>query len=369
MKIALLTFHTAANYGAALQAYALQKYLLDKGFDCEYINYVNESRRHEYDMMFHIWDSLRHGKLISAVAYCLGSPFMALRKIRFNRFYEKNLKVTETVYRTSQEATVLNDDYDYFVVGSDQVWNPVCNGDDSAFLLDFVKDGNKRVSYSSSFGVASIDKEHEDIYRNNLTQFKTLAVRESIGQEIIYHLTGRNAELVLDPVLLLNAEQWRSIMAEKKRKEHYIFSYTNRDSQTRDFFATGYKLNGKKHYVLSRYTRPMDFLSSQVRVKYCMSPEDFIRTVNDAELVVTASFHCMALSIVLNRPFVAIITGDKGKDERPLSLLRILHLEDRILSPSMTIDDINRPIDYLEVNTRIEEMKKTSIDYLMKALI
>lgn len=369
MKIALLTFHTAANYGAALQAYALQKFLTDKGFDCEYINYINESRRHEYDMMFHIMDCVKRGKLTSAVAYCLGSPFMTLRKRRFNRFYRNNLRATETVYQTSREAATLNGKYDYFVVGSDQVWNPICNGDDAAFLLDFVMDGKRRVSYSSSFGIADVDVAHEEIYRRNLSQFKALAVRESIGQVIIQKLTGRKAELVLDPVLLLTAEQWRSIMSKQNRKERFIFSYTNQDSQTRDFFATGYPMDGLKHYVLSRYTRPMDFLSSQVRVKYCMSPEEFVRVVNDAELVVTASFHCLALSIVLNKPFVAIMTGEKGKDERPMSLLRVLHLEDRILSPSMTIDDINSPIDYLEVNKRIEEMKKTSVDYLMKALI
>lgn len=368
MKIALLTFHTAANYGAALQAYALQKYLKDKGFDCEYINYVNESRRHEYDMMFHIIDCIKKGKLTSAVAYCLGSPFMTLRKRRFNRFYRNNLKATETVYQTSQEAAILNGKYDYFVVGSDQVWNPICNGDDAAFLLDFVKDGKRRVSYSSSFGIADVDAAHEEIYRRNLSQFKALAVRESIGQVIIQKLTGRTAELVLDPVLLLTAEQWRSIMPRQSKKERFIFSYTNQDSQTRDFFATGYPMDGLKHYVLSRYTKPGDFISRQVRVKYCMAPEEFVRVVNDAELVVTASFHCLALSIVLNKPFVAIMTGDKGKDERHMSLLRALGLEHRVLSSAMTASDIKTPIDYQEVNRRIEALRKSSTEYLLNTL-
>lgn len=368
MKIALLTFHTAANYGAALQAYALQKYLTDKGFDCEYINYVNESRLHEYDMMFHIIDCIKKGKLTSAVAYCLGSPFMTLRKRRFNRFYRNNLKATETVYQTSQEAVALNGKYDYFVVGSDQVWNPICNGDDAAFLLDFVKDGKRRVSYSSSFGIADVDAAHEEVYRKNLSQFKALAVRESIGQTIIQKLTGRKAELVLDPVLLLTAEQWRSIMPRQSKKERFIFSYTNQDSQTRDFFATGYPMDGLKHYVLSRYTKPGDFISSRVRVKYCMSPEEFVRVINDAELVVTASFHCLALSIVLNKPFVAIMTGDKGKDERPMSLLRALGLEHRVLSSTVTVADIKAPIDYLEVNRRIEALKLSSTEYLLDTL-
>lgn len=368
MKIALLSFHTAANYGASLQAYAFEKFLNDKGFDCEYINYVNASRAHEYSMTWHIWDSLKNGRVKSAVAYALGSPFMTLRKIRFNRFYEKFLRKTKEVYRSSEEALVLNGKYDYFVVGSDQVWNPLCNGDDAAFLLDFVKDGQKRVSYSSSFGMSEIDDAHKEIFKKNFEQFKALAVRESIGQKLIKDLTGRDSLLVLDPVLLLTKEQWMEVMPKFDSKERFIFSYTNRDSQAADFFKTGYKLDGRKHYVLSRYTRPQDFINPQTRVKYCMSPEEFLYVVNNAEMVVSASFHCIALSIILNRPFVAFITGDKGKDERILSLLSALGLDNRIFRENMRLDEINAPIDYAAVNSRIEDMKKTSVEYLLNTL-
>ena len=198
--------------------------------------------------------------------------------------------------------------------------------------------------------------------------FKALAVRESIGRDIIKELTGRDATVVLDPVMLLTKEQWMSLVPENIPSERYIFSYTNRDSQIADFFRTGFNLGGKKHYVLSRYTRPKDFLSSKVRVKYWMSPQEFISVIANAELVVTASFHCLAMSILLNRPFVAILTGDKGKDERPLNILRALNLESRILSPSMTVSDIQKPIDWNSVNKLIEELKESSLDYLTKAL-
>ena len=368
MKLALLSFHTAANYGASLQAYAFERFLSDKGFDCEYINYVNASRAHEYSMSWHIWDSLRHGKIKNAIAYALGSPFMTLRKWRFNNFYKKNLRKTGQVYKLSEEAASLNDEYDYFLVGSDQVWNPICNGDDAAFLLDFVKDGKKRISYSSSFGMSEIDDAHKEVYRKNFEQFKALAVRETIGQKLIKDLTGRESELVLDPVLLLTKEQWMDIMPKKVKKERFIFSYTNRDSQTRDFFKTGYKFDGRKHYVLSRYTRPQDFINPQTRVKYCMSPEDFLFVINNADLVVSASFHCIAMSVILNRQFVAFITGDEGKDERILNLLRTLHLEDRVFHNGMTVEEIEKPIDYYVVNNKIEEMKKTSVAYLMSTL-
>lgn len=368
MKLGLLTFHTAANYGAALQAYAFQKFLSDKGYDCEYINYMNESRAHEYSMSWHIYDCLRRGKLTSAVAYMAGAPFMTLRKKHFDRFYEKYLRKTKQVYRNSKEAAQLNDSYDYFVVGSDQVWNPVCNGDDTAFLLDFVKDGRKRVSYSPSFGITEVDDARKKVFSDNLNKFAHIGVRETVGQKIVQELTGRKATLCLDPVLLLTKEQWNDIMPKKKTSERFIFSYTNRDGQTRDFFKTGYKLDGRKHYVLSRYTKPSDFTNSQVRVKYCMSPQEFLWVVNNAEMVVSASFHCIAMSIILNRQFIAIMTGDEGKDERLLNLLRTLGLQDRVLRDGKTAEDVNAPIDYKVVNERIEQMKKQSVDYILGIL-
>ena len=99
-----------------------------------------------------------------------------------------------------------------------------------------------------------------------------------------------------------------------------------------------------------------------------MSPQEFVSVIANADLVVTASFHCIAMSIILNRPFVAILTGDKGKDERPLNILRALQLESRILQPSMTVGEIETPIDWQAVNARIEELKASSKDYLIKAI-
>lgn len=368
MKLGLLTFHTAANYGAALQAYAFEKFLNDKGYDCEYINYVNASRAHEYSMTWHIYDCLKRGKLTSAAAYLAGCPFMTLRKMRFDRFYKRYLRQTERVYHNSKEAEELNDSYDYFVVGSDQVWNPVCNGDDAAFLLDFVKDSKKRISYSPSFGMTEVDDAHKEVFRENLKLFAHIGVRETVGQKIVKELIGRESALCLDPVLLLTKDQWNDIMPQKNTNERFIFSYTNRDSQTKDFFNTGYKLDGRKHYVLSRYTKPGDFVNSKVRVKYCMSPQEFLWVVNNADMVVSASFHCIAMSIILNRQFVAIITGDKGKDERLLNLLRTLGLQDRVLSGGMTVEEVYAPIDYKVVNERLEQMKKQSLEYILRVL-
>lgn len=369
MKIALITFHNAANFGASLQAYALQHALEQMGHENEYINYVNVTRRHQYSMSFLFWDAVKKRQFSSAIKYLVGSPFLILRKNKFNRFYKRYLHVTKEEFRNSKEAARLNPLYDRFIVGSDQVWNPVNNGNDTAFILDFVEDKRKKISYSSSFGLAELDDEMKERYRKCFSSFYALSVREKIGQEIVYDLIGQKPELVLDPVMLLTKADWMDLAKnEKEVNEKYVFTYTNRDQQISSFFKTGYELNGKKLYKLSRFTRPKDFINPKVRVKYWMSPLEFVKVIENAELVVSASFHCLAMAILLNKPFVAILTGNYGKDERLNNMLRMFNLENRALSEKMTVEDIMRPIDWSLVNSEIDKNREESLQYLRTAI-
>ena len=369
MKVALLSFHNAANYGAALQAYALEKHLLEQGIDCEYIDYRNHHRRTAYSMSYHIWENLKRKKIKNALKYFLGFPFMGLRKIRFKRFYKKNLRCTPKVYKSEEEAKELNPYYDKFIVGSDQVWNFENNGGDFAFLLNFVDDDSKKISYSSSFGVSEIPLQIRDSYRQYLSKINKIAVREAYGVDIVKALTLREAKLVLDPVFLLSKQQWESLTPQKKIKESFVFFYANKSKQISDFFTrTKYRMNGKKLYKLARNTSVRDFFDNDIKVKYAMSPNEFIRVVRDSELVISASFHCISLAIILNKPFVAILTADRGKDERILNILNLLDLNNRILTPDMGEVEINATIDYEKVNSKIRELCSDSINFLIDAI-
>lgn len=369
MKIALLSFHNAANYGAALQAYALQRFLLNNNIDNEYINYINIKRHRSYSMSFLIFESLCKCKIKSFILYTLGAPFLYRRKLSFRKFYCKNLIATKQVFTSSSEAEILNGKYKKFIVGSDQVWNFDNNGNDFAYFLNFVKDNNKKISYSSSFGLSDIPEMLRTQYSQNILKFKHLAVREAYGVKLIKDLTNRDAKLVLDPVFLLSKSEWLSISSNKYFKNKFIFSYTNGESQIDDFLKiTNFCFKSMKHYKLSRHTKILDFLSPNTKVKYTMSPTDFVDVVANAHLVVSASFHCIAMSIILNKQFVAILSGDIGKDERILSMLSILGLNDRILSKSMDLDKVNDKIDYNEVNLKILKYKAESINYLLTSI-
>ncbi len=364
-----MTFHNALNYGAALQVYASQQAINKLGVDCEIINYVNQYRQDAYSMSNHVKEKLKKKEFKSALKYCVGSLFMNKRRIKFERFYKEKLLITEKSYTSSSELEEINGKYNKFIVGSDQVWNHSNNGKDFAFFLDFVKDYNKKIAYSSSFGLATIPEELKGKYTTNLSQIKHISTRESYGVKLIRDLTRRDAELVLDPVFLLDKKHWESLIEKKRIKEKIIFCYTNRPSQFEDFISqTGFSIDGYKIHKLTSQLKIKDFLDTNVKVAYSISPIKFIETIAKSELVVSASFHCISMAIILNVPFVAVLTGDKGKDERVLNILRITGLEDRILNERMTINDINKPINFHDVEECIDEYRKKSIDYLKNAI-
>ena len=225
MKVALLTFHNALNYGAALQAYASQKAIQDLGVECEIIDYVNEHRKNAYNMFEHAKENLKKRNIGAFAKYLVGAPFMSSRRKKFVDFYNAKLQCTDRQFTSSEEAKELNGLYDKFIVGSDQVWNYNHNGADFSYLLNFVEDDNLKISYSSSFGVTSIPDELKDEYIKNLSKIKYLSTREEFGVTLIKDLIGRKAELVLDPVFLLDKNQWLSLCNKSNNKEKYVCIY------------------------------------------------------------------------------------------------------------------------------------------------
>lgn len=368
MKAALLSFHNAFNYGAALQAYALQYAVESLGVDCEYINYQNEFRRHAYDMKYHFKSSLKNKDLFGAVKSFIGAPVMSARSKSFHKFYSTHLKTTKKIFANSEEAKKLNSLYDKFIVGSDQVWNYTNNGGDTAYLLDFVDDDKKKISYASSFGMGYLSNHLENVYSEYLRKFNRLSTREIIGTEIIENITGRKAHLVLDPVFLVGVDEWEKIREKNAiHKKKHIFFYTNRQSQIQDFLNTGYD-KGDEYHVLSTHLTPKEILNTRIKIRVSMSPGEFLDEISSADLVVTASFHCLALSIIFHKQFVAILTGDYGKDERITNLLRISGLENRVLTSTTNTQDIDDVIDYDEVDRRLKLYQNESREYLRRAL-
>ncbi len=144
IRVGLLTFHNALNYGAALQVYASQKILNDMGAQCTVIDYVNSRRKTAYDMQYHVKKELKKKNAAAAFKYFAGSIFMKRRQKAFRKFYGKHLTCTDQGYASSAQARSLNGKFEKFIAGSDQVWNYNNNGRDFAYFLDFVDDDEKK---------------------------------------------------------------------------------------------------------------------------------------------------------------------------------------------------------------------------------
>jgi len=370
MKVGLITYHNALNYGAALQAYATQRAICNLGHECIVIDYVNTARSRKYNMISLIREKMKQGDIRAVAKMAAGSIFVAGRKKTFKKFYSNNLVKTKTEYHSSEELMKLNDEFDLFLAGSDQIWNPENNGADMAFLLDFVKDMEKTASYASSFGLSEIPDELKDIYKDKLNKIRFLSVRELKGVELVEKLTNRHAELVLDPVFLLSKEDWEDLCKdENKYSEPFIFEYTNRPGQLEQALkAISYDAKGVKVRKISRYVNINDIFDKNKIIDYSISPKRFAANIRDAQLVVTASFHGTALAIILEKPFISVLTGDTGKDSRIESLLEIAGLRNRIVSDKTSANEILPAVDFAAAKKLLGIHLSNSLTFLKVAL-
>lgn len=369
MKVGILTYHNTINYGAALQTYASQRILTQLGADCEVIDYVNSHRSKIYSIPKLVILGLSKGQFKTAVRMLLGWYLVNSRKKKFKLFFKNKLKKSRA-YRSHAEIVANPPVYDRYIVGSDQVWNYEHNGHDTAYFLDFVKDKTKTASYSSSFGLESIASDKQTIYKEALSAIKWLAVREDAGQKIINDLTGREASLVLDPVFLLNIEAWKEVSDKKfPCRKKYILVYTTKDSDFKNFIeSTKYDLSPYIIAKISRSTSIVDFISPSVSIKYAVTPEEFLSLIKNASLVLTSSFHCTALSIIFQKQFISFLSDNKGKNTRIESILNQLELSDRIYSPDLRLEGIDLPINYVQVNKKLNIFQESSIDYLKQVV-
>ena len=216
MKTAILTFHNSPNNaGAVLQAWALQWTIEKLGHEACIIDYHRECG----DMMpwrsfrspVHIWHTLKR------------TPWEALRIRNCNRFRRRYLNLAGTQYG----GRVRYDGADAYIVGSDQVFNPVNNEGNPGFLLDFVPAEKRRIAYAASFGREDFSDGYAQMLKSHLPQFDALSVREGSGAETVKRIADVDAQVVLDPTLLHNAEEYRPLMEEERSVslplEPYVF--------------------------------------------------------------------------------------------------------------------------------------------------
>lgn len=378
MKIGIITILKVNNYGAELQAYALQNILCKLGHNAEIIDYLfyknpKHIRTKRSRPTFRLGVKKRMSEILYPIYLRLktlgNSTIYNKREQRFEAFHRKHTHMSQT-YRSIDQLFSAEMDYDIYIVGSDQVWNPGIYSSLDPYFLKFAPDGKKRLAYASSFGVSDIPAIARPYYSEALQHFNAIGVRESNAVELVKELSGKNAQWVLDPTLLLTKEDWNTIATRPdiiglNQQRGFILLYELTPCPYITKLAKHLKLDLKLPIVrICKSASNEDSEKSILNVTDA-GPEEFIWLFAHATFIITNSFHGSAFSINMERNFYTIIPLRKQNNSRQQSLLKLFGLENRLLvegSAFPPVKDI--PIDYSTVTTILHAERQKSIKFL-----
>lgn len=365
MKVGILTYHRAENYGALLQSYALKTYLEGLGHEVSFVDYWPEY----HEDYFRIFPRIKfRGCNLAKKAYIL---YMTLvwgfarhkRKHVFEQFMFEKLGLPARPKYTKPSDVCA--EFDVVFYGSDQIWRkqklPGFPGRDSWYLgSDNII--AKKIAYAASLGASAFESSEETEIVQRLSAFQALSVREESLQESLGRL-GVSSTLVVDPVFLLPSEQWRELAKESTCKTgKYILLYNLLDSQESKVFAE--KLAQERHLPVREITKVFGFRKLGSRYIHSASVQEFLNLIDNAEFVVSNSFHGVAISILFKKQFYAVGMGKRA--DRVKSLLKQLDLVERYLSADN--QDEMPSIDYSGIEGLLTQYKAVSESFIRGVL-
>lgn len=379
MKIGVLTFwHGMSNYGQILQCWAMQQYLKRQGHEPFVIRYVPSSYTSPQKRLLKkvlCVNQIRLAKdyLFDRKAYLLKqSNERNDRKRKFDEFREKYLDLSDCIYYDIHQIQKNPPVADAYVVGSDQVWAQMLDSRNSrAYFLDFGKPETKRIAYAPSFVVKEYPKEYQGELKALLQKFDAVSCREYSGVDICKSLEV-NAEKVLDPTLLLNKEQYLDLIGEPIEKKKQIFIYSLNISSSEQIRWNELQAFASENNLAVKVTPSQGYFAgdelfgNEVEYLYA-TPQQWLKTIAESELVVTPSFHGVVLSIILGTPFVSVPL--KGAHEsgnlRILDLLEDISLNNRVLCDNQQYESIvSEKIDWESISKSLMIYKESSYNYL-----
>lgn len=384
-KVAIVSCYFMKNYGSVLQAYATQKILDQYNIENETIcidGIQDEikarkmkyfySKIFDFDVVSNKFTFLKHGISMKLNVGGLKDK-MKIRNTAFDRFNYR-FKLSDK-YKSFEEMAMESKKYEAVLVGSDQLWLP-SNISADYYTLNWVPNEVNKISYATSFGVSSLEEKYEKLAEKFLNRINNLSVRELSGQKLIKKISGLNAEVVCDPTLLFNKEQWSEIQkSERKIQGKYIFCYfIGNNPEQREFVKkikelTGYKIVALQH--IDEYIKGDEKFADEA--PYDIEPGDFITLIRDAEYVCTDSFHGTVFSIINEKKFFTFRRFNSKRkvstNSRLDSLLSLLDIKERLLTADEDVKQcLEMEINYKKVNIELNNFRAKSEKFLKKAL-
>lgn len=364
MKVGIITFHCALNYGAVLQAYALSQVIRRMGFECEVIDYHN----HKFDNDYKRISIASCTNFRQVASYFLFGRIRNKRWQSFMDFIQDNILLSQKKY-TADNIQESNNDYDVFITGSDQVWNLFLTSNDWHYFLDFVDTNKRKVSYAASIATSGYDDQICANIVALLKNYHTISVREQSGKQFIDALPlSFETHLVIDPTLLMNKNEWLALAnlypVTRRIPQRYLLAYFV--SPNEEFYREMYRVSEQLSLpiVLINYThRRVKGVINMLSV----SPGEFVSLFSKAAFVVTNSFHGTAFSINLQRDFLYVLNRQNlAKNERIATLVKQLNLENR--NVELWPSDSGSEIDWVSVTEKLSLLRDQSILVLQSEL-
>lgn len=359
MKICTMTCHHVYNYGATLQAFALQHYLESLGHEVEIIDYRLPSHR-RYDLSY-IHPSGRLYQISKKLPF-LKWPIRLYRNIdqiktwgrkkSFDKFDANYLHITENTYRTIEELRGNPPKADMYIAGSDQIWNTnMPNGNSPAYYLDFGDKDKRRISYAASFGISEISDDCKSFVKEEVGNLDAVSVREVSGLKILEKLGFSNVDVVCDPVFLLSKEEWQNTSSRSKRynleKGSYVLAYDFIDDERIEKYCLQLSIDTGKKIVSVNDLGYRKYADVNINDA---GPLEFVSLIDGAAFVVSNSFHATAFSIILEKEFYTFNLKSQCNSSRMTDLLTIVGLMERFQS-----DKVLPTIDYFEVANKLNQ--------------
>ena len=357
-KVGIITFHTALNYGAVLQTYALQNFLNEQGIENEIIDYECPFIEQCYKP-FHI----ENKKILNAIVrgFLFGRT-ISKKRDRFNSFINNHLNLSEK-YSDSKSINEVKDDYSCFISGSDQVWSPITAGFDSVYFLDFADD-NQKISYAASIGTNEISEDLKMKYVERLDGFNEISVREESAKELLNDIGIKTKiEVHADPTLLLKKDNWSKLSVDLPNSIHskYLLVF-NVEKPIHDLeFAKkkAKELDLQLVYLNDRTVKK----DKDITYIQAASPELFLSLFRNADMIVSNSFHGTVFSIIFKKQFYVELENKKQRNIRVENLLRNLELNNREIND---VDSIINDEMWIRVENILEEKRIMAKEYLKR---
>lgn len=350
LNTATVTWISWNNFGSLLQAFALQQTLLKLGVR----NRILCDRKYAIPPL-----TLRQrlGKLKNKILKRNINPSDAM----FDKFRKRYLRID-----TTTRHSTLNQRYDVFICGSDQIWSPYLKHEPYYYLRPFSK---MKVAYAPSIGTCNFSENYVNEILEDLRKFAYLSVREAESASKLSAMSGLTISEVLDPSLLLTTSEWEKLLAPFSAQEDYVLCYFLSPNQWYMDYVAQY---AEKHHlglkIFNTHSQYSDYAEAVPA-----GPIEFLSYINSARIIFTDSYHASIFSILFKKKFFTFKRfDDNGKhdqNERLYSLFNHLELQSYFIGKNETFRIVELPeIDYSNVEKRLSELRSKSIHFLKQAI-